>query len=315
MKDSLLIALGGNAIVGEGEEGNLGQQYKHARETMSEIADLLLKINRKLIITHGNGPQVGNIVFRSEIARPYIYPLTLDVCVSDSEGGMGYMFQQLFYNEIMKRGVKKDIVTIITQTVVDKNDKAFINPTKFIGQPHSKEKAEAVAKERNWIMKEEKNGSFRRVVPSPAPIKIIEEDIIRKMIGSGIIVIAAGGGGIPVIQNETGELFGIDAVVDKDLASALLARLLGIETFIILTGVEKVAINYRKPNEKLFDKMTLSEAKKYLGEGHFPPGNMGPKIQAAIEFLEGGGKTALITQPGRLLDALNGKTGTLFTTD
>lgn len=310
MKNSMLIALGGNAIVGEGEEGNLNQQYYHARETMGEIANLLLKTNRKIIITHGNGPQVGNIVFRSEIARPFIYPLTLDVCVSDSEGGMGYMFQQVFYNEMSKKGIRKDIVTLITQTVVDKNDPAFSNPTKFIGQPYPKEKVSDVEKERGWIMKEEKPNIFRRVVPSPTPKKIVEQNIIKELIENNIIVIAAGGGGIPVTESEDGSLFGIDAVVDKDLASSLLARNLGIEILVILTGVERVAINFGKSNQEFLGKITLKEAKKLFNEKHFPPGNMGPKIQAAIEFIEGGGKTALITRTGKLEDALNGKTGT-----
>ncbi len=313
MKNSILIALGGNAIVGEGEEGNLPQQYSHARETMVEVAELLLKQNRKVIITHGNGPQVGNIVFRSEISRPYLYPLTLDVCVSDSEGGMGYMFQQVLYNEMKKRNLKKEVVTLITQTVVNKNDNAFKNPTKYIGQPYNIEKTAEIQKERGWIMKEEKKGQFRRVVPSPVPQKIIETNIIHDMLINEIIVIAAGGGGIPVTEDEDGSLFGVEAVVDKDLASALLAGVLGIENFIILTGVEKISVNFGKPEQQFLDRINISEAKKYLTEGQFPPGNMGPKIQAAIDFIEKGGKSAIITKPGKLIDAIEGKTGTVIT--
>lgn len=312
MITSALIALGGNAIVQPGEEGNLEQQYRNTRRTADEIGEFIQTYNPRLVITHGNGPQIGNIIFRSEYSSKVIYPLTLDVCVSDSEGGMGYMIQQILHNELVERGIPKDVVTIITQVVVSPEDEAFRNPTKFIGKSYDREEAERLARERGWIMKEDIGRGWRRVVPSPTPLKIVEDRIVKVLLENDIIVIAAGGGGIPVVESEKEGLFGVEAVVDKDLASALLARSCGIETLIIITSVECVYLNYRQPNEEPLHQLTLAEAKHYLAEGHFPAGNMGPKIEAGIEFLQCGGKQVFITSPGNLMSAIQRKTGTVI---
>jgi carbamate kinase len=309
----MLIALGGNALSREGEEGNLQQQYQRTRETMAELAAVLRHYDSPLVLTHGNGPQVGNILLRSEYSRTVIYPLTLDVCVSDSEGGMGYMIQQVLHNELAKVGVKKQVVTLITQVVVDPHELAFANPTKFIGRAYAREEAEAQMRERGWVMREDAGRGWRRVVPSPRPLEIIETDVIKALLDAGMIVIAAGGGGIPVSRGPDNSLYGVDAVVDKDLASALLAISLGIEVMVILTGIERVCLNFRQPNEQPLDRITAAEARRYLEEGHFPPGSMGPKIEAALFFLERGGEATIITSPGNLNDALQSRAGTLIT--
>lgn len=310
--ERVLIALGGNAIVQPGEEGNLEQQYRNTRRTMKEIGEFIERYQPRLVITHGNGPQIGNIIFRSEYASKVLYPLTLDVCVSDSEGGMGYMIQQILHNELTTRGICKDVVTIITQVEVSPVDPAFEEPTKFIGRPYSREDAERLISERGWIMKEDKGRGWRRVVPSPRPLRIIEERIVRAMLEEGIIVIAAGGGGIPVVEHKGEGLFGKEAVVDKDLASALLARTCQIDTMFILTSVECVYLNYLQPGEKALRRISVAEAEKFLVEGQFPSGNMGPKIEAAIDFLRNGGKRVYITAPGKLIAAIREETGTII---
>jgi carbamate kinase len=316
----MLLALGGNAIVPAGEEGNLQQQYQGTRETMAELASVLRFYQSPLVLTHGNGPQVGNILFRSEYSSKVIFPLTLDVCVSDSEGGMGYMIQQILHNELAKVGVKKQVVTLITQVLVSPDDPAFANPTKFIGRPYRREEADVQMRERGWLMKEDPGRGWRRVVPSPRPLEIIETETIKALIDAGVIVIAAGGGGIPVSRGADGGLYGVEAVIDKDLASALLAASLGIEVMVILTGVEHVCLNFRKPGEQPLARISAAEARRYLGEGHFPPGSMGPKIEAALFFLDpppstgqGGGEAVIITSPGNLSDALQSRAGTLIT--
>jgi carbamate kinase len=324
----MLIALGGNALSREGEEGNLQQQYQRTRETMAELAAVLRSYDSPVVLTHGNGPQVGNILLRSEYSRTVIFPLTLDVCVSDSEGGMGYMIQQVLHNELAKIGVKKQVVTLITQVVVDPHEPAFANPTKFIGRAYTREEAEAQMRtsclgvnSRGWVMKEDRGrglpdgkAGWRRVVPSPRPLEIIETDVIKALLDAGTIVIAAGGGGIPVSRGPDNSLYGVDAVVDKDLASALLAVSLGIEVMVILTGVERVCLNFRQPNEQPLDQITAAEARRYLEEGHFPPGSMGPKIEAALFFLERGGEAVIITSPGNLNAGLQSRAGTIITT-
>lgn len=312
MIKSALIALGGNAIVQPGEEGNLEQQYRNTRRTMVEIGEFIATCNPRLIITHGNGPQVGNIIFRAEYASKVLYPLTLDVCVSDSEGGMGYMIQQILHNELTRRQLPKDVVTLITQTEVSLTDPAFKEPTKFIGRAYSKEEAEQLQLERKWIMKEDVGRGWRRVVPSPKPLRIVEARIVQVLLDAGIIVIAAGGGGIPVAVHPGEGLFGVEAVIDKDLASALLARSCQIETMFILTSVERVYLNYRRANEQPLVRLTAAEAENFLAQGHFPPGNMGPKIEAAVDFLRNGGKSVYITAPGKLMSALKGETGTVI---
>jgi carbamate kinase len=310
---SILIALGGNAISVEGEEGNIEQQFAHTAETMREVVQAITGRYRRVVITHGNGPQVGNILMRSEMAAPALYPLPLDTCVSDSEGGMGYMLQQVLHNELCGSPEVRPVVSVLTQTVVSSDDPNWKNPTKFIGQFYTETEAQGLMAQRGWRMKRDGNRGWRRVVPSPAPVEIVEAEAIRALADSGVVVIAAGGGGIPVIRDAKGRLHGAEAVVDKDLASALLANLLGINTLVILTGVEQVAINYGKPAQRALPTMTIAEARAYLIEGQFPAGSMGPKIEAAVQFIERGGEEILITTPTNLCDALAGKTGTRVT--
>ncbi|MEW5693484.1 MAG: carbamate kinase [Candidatus Hydrogenedentota bacterium] len=305
----MLIALGGNAITKETEIGTIEQQWANTAQTMKEIAKVVEQ-GHSIVITHGNGPQIGNIMRRIEIASKEVYPLPLDVCVSDSQGGMGYMIQTQLMNELRKIGMKDKISsTIITTCLVSKDDPGMKEPTKPIGPFYTKEQAEEITKTRGWIIKEDAGRGYRRVVFSPKPLKIVEKDAIEKLMNAGVIIIACGGGGIPVIE-ENGRYHGIDAVIDKDRASSLLAREIKIDLFVILTGVDKVAINFKKPDQKYLDKITLSEAERYLKEGHFPAGSMGPKIEASIDFLQNGGKEVLITSAEHLLLALDYKTGT-----
>lgn len=319
----LMLALGGNAIVEPGEEGNLSQQYKNTTHTMQEIARLVKDWNAmggtgpgRLVITHGNGPQVGNILLRSEEASHKIYPLTLDVCVSDSEGGMGYMIQQILINEMAALGFgDRDVVTIITQTVVNPRDPAFADPSKFIGQPVPPERVEAMQRERGWTLKEDRGRGWRRVVASPNPRRIVEARVVARLLEDGVVVIAAGGGGIPVAEGPDGRLFGVECVVDKDLAAALLARAVGLDTFVIITGVERVCLDYGTPRERPMARLTVAEARAHLAAGQFPPGSMGPKIEACCRFLEAGGRRAIITRSGRLAAALHGETGTEIVKD
>jgi carbamate kinase len=263
----------------------------------------------KIAITHGNGPQVGFILLRSELASHVLHTVPLDSCGAETQGSIGYMIQQSLYNELKKRSINKCIATVVTQVRVKKNDPAFKNPTKPIGPFYEEDKAEKCEKVRGWSMVEDADRGWRRVVPSPMPIRIIEQDVIKTLIAQGVVVIGVGGGGIPVVE-EAGKLKGVEAVIDKDLASALLAVGIKADLFLISTAVEKVALNFGKHNERTLDKMTLAEAKKYHKEGHFPPGSMGPKIQAVINYLQNGGKKALITNPNNIERALLGKTGT-----
>jgi carbamate kinase len=308
---SILVALGGNAISREGEEGNIVQQFQHTEETMREIVRTVYGRYDRIIVTHGNGPQIGNIVQRSELAAATVFPLPLDTCVSDSEGGMGYMIQQVLGNVLRESGVPPHVVCIVTQVVVGIDDPLWQNPTKFIGRFYSKDEADILMAERGWRMREDANRGWRRVVPSPTPQEVVEAEAVSALLDRGIIVIAVGGGGIPVVRDGNGRLHGAEAVIDKDLASSLLCRTLGIGTFVILTGVEKVALDYGKPTQRHLDEMTVEEAEVHLRGGQFPPGSMGPKIQAAIDYLRGGGKRVIITSPGKLGDALEGKTGTV----
>jgi carbamate kinase len=311
--ESFFFAIGGNALSREGEEGNLQQQYAHSRETMCELARVLFAHPSRVIISHGNGPQVGNILFRSEYASTVLYPLTLDVCVSDSEGGMGYMLQQVLHNELARTNISCNVVTIITQVEVAPDDPALKNPTKFIGQFYTEDKAHSLARERGWTMRQDVHRGWRRVVASPRPVRIVEAEVVRSLLNAGIIVIAAGGGGIPVIRRPDGMLSGVEAVVDKDLASALLASTLGIQTLVIITGEEKVCLDFTKPTRRALDRMTAADAVHYQSEGHFPAGSMGPKIEAAVNFLNAGGERVILTRPGRVYDAIEGRAGTTIT--
>jgi carbamate kinase len=310
MSKTAVVALGGNAIGTTGRE-DIHQQFANTRKSLAGILELV-KEGYQLAITHGNGPQVGNALLRVERTMDTIPALPLGVIVADTEGGMGYMIEQSLQNKLHRKGIPRKVVTIVTQVIVDRNDPSILNPTKPIGPFYTKEQAERLAKNNEWIIKEDAGRGFRRLVPSPIPTEIVEKDIIKSLVQSGTIVIAAGGGGAPVYVEEDGTYEGVDAVVDKDRASAVLARDIGAETLVILTSVDKVCLNYMNPNERPLSWVSVTEAKRYMAEGHFPQGSMGPKIGAAIQFMEAGGKQVIITSPGLVKEALEGKAGTKF---
>jgi carbamate kinase len=303
---TLVIALGGNSIIPAGKEGTIEEQIELTQATMVHVAELI-RAGHEVVVTHGNGPVVGNIVIRNEKAKDEIPPMPLDVCGADSEGGIGYMMQQGLQNELGRMGIDKDVFTIITQVVVDAGDPAFKKPTKPIGPFYTREEAERIAGEKDWVVVEDSGRGYRRVVPSPRPLAIVERRAIERAIDMGAIVIAVGGGGIPVVRDSKGRLKGVEAVIDKDRASSVLARQIKADVFAILTEVEKVALSFGKPEQRELDLMTVAEAKAYLAKGEFPPGSMGPKIESAIEFLEAGGKEVIITKPELLSVAIEGK--------
>ena len=307
-----VIAVGGNSLIKNDKNVTVEDQEEALRETAHHIADMI-EAGWDLAIGHGNGPQVGFILRRSEIAAKVegMHEVPLDVCGADSQGAIGYEFQQALQNEYHKRGITKGAATIITQMLVDQNDPAFQKPTKPIGSFMEEVEAKRREADMGWSVVEDAGRGWRRVVPSPMPKKILELNAVRLLLNAGITVITVGGGGIPVIDTGHGHYAGTAAVIDKDFASSLLAQELGAELFLIATAVEKVAINFGKPEQQWLDKMTLAEAKAYLAEGtHFAKGSMAPKIQAIIWFLENGGKQALITKPENIGRALRGETGT-----
>jgi len=307
-----VIAVGGNSLIKDDKHVTVEDQQAALRETAHHIADMI-EAGWDLAIGHGNGPQVGFILRRSEIAAKAegMHEVPLDVCGADSQGAIGYEFQQALQNEYHRRGIQKGAATVITQMLVDRNDPAFQKPSKPIGSFMQEDEAKKREKEMNWSVVEDAGRGWRRVVPSPLPKKILELDSVKLLLGAGMTVITVGGGGIPVVDKGSGEFEGTAAVIDKDFASSLLAQEIGAELFLIATAVEKVAINFGKPDQKWLDKMTLAEAKAYLAEGkHFAKGSMAPKIQAIIWFLENGGKQALITNPENIGRALKGETGT-----
>lgn len=308
-KPIAVVALGGNSITREFEEGNITQQFANTRQSLIGILELIKK-GYRVAITHGNGPQVGNYLIRVEESRHLVPPLPLGVMVADLQGGMGYMIQQSLQNKLHRSGIELEVSTILTQVIVAKNDPSVLNPTKFVGPFIKKEDVERVVRERGWIVKEDPGRGYRRVVPSPTPLEIVEKKVIKKFVDDGVILICCGGGGIPVYVEDDGTYEGVDAVIDKDLAAAVLAKDIEAEELYILTAVDKVALNFHKPNETQLDRLTVSDAKRYLDEGQFPKGSMGPKIQAAINFIENGGKAVIITSVEKMFDALAGKTGT-----
>ena len=275
MRKTAVVAIGGNSLITDEDHQTVADQFEAARETCAHIASMVEK-GWEVIVTHGNGPQVGFILLRSELASKAVHTVPLDSCGAETQGDLGYMIQQSLYNEFLSRGIKNPVATVVTQVLVRKNDPAFKNPTKPIGPFYSRRKAEKYRKERKWSVAEDAGRGWRRVVPSPMPVRIIEQDAIKTLADQGVVVIAAGGGGIPVIEGK-GKLKGVEAVIDKDYASAILAIGLEADLFLISTAVEKVALNFGKPNQELLDKMTLPEAKKYYRQGHFPPGQHGPK--------------------------------------
>ena len=309
-----VVALGGNAISRKGEDDTIANQFRHTRESLAAIIPLV-KRGYNLAITHGNGPQVGNAILRVELARGKAPILPLGVCVADTEGGMGYMIAQSLQNRLMREHIDRAVSTILTQVIVDRNDPDLANPSKFIGQFYSEEDARRYAAERGWQVKRDGDRGWRRVVGSPTPKGIVEGPVIRAMVAGGAIVIAAGGGGIPVYIEPDGTYEGLDVVVDKDRASAVLGREIGAQTLIILTEVDRVAINFGKPDERFISRMSAREAGQYYAEKHFPPGSMGPKIEAALTFLEFGGEKVIITSIDRAAEALDGQAGTLIVPD
>lgn len=311
-KKTIVVALGGNSIVPVAKQGTIREQIELTMATMAHVASLIGQ-GHLVVVTHGNGPVVGNIVVRNEMAKKVIPPMPLDVCGADSEGGIGYMIQQALQNQLRKMGLDKDVFTIITQVMVDPNDPAFKNPTKPIGPFYKRREAEAIAREKGWSIVEDSGRGYRRVVPSPMPLEIVEWRAIERAINSGAIVIAVGGGGIPVVRSPDGILRGVEAVIDKDRASSVLAMELHAQMLMILTEVEKVATGYGRPDQRDLDHMTVAEAREYLAQGEFPEGSMGPKIEAAIEFLEGGGEEVIITRPELLSEAVRGKRCTIVT--
>ncbi|MDZ7263651.1 MAG: carbamate kinase [candidate division KSB1 bacterium] len=304
-----VIALGGNAITREFEEGNIHQQFANTRRSLVGPAELISR-GYHLAITHGNGPQVGNALIRVEESRHLVPPIPLGVIVADLEGGMGYMIAQSLQNKLHLRGIKREVVTVVAQVIVDRNDQSILNPTKFVGPFYHEHEIEALARTRNWVIKYDEGRGWRRVVPSPIPLGIVEKDVIKKLVDQGVVVITVGGGGAPVYVEDDGTYEGVDGVVDKDLSAAILARDIGAQELYILTAVDRVALNYRKPNQVDLDELTIEQAKRYLTEGQFPKGSMGPKIEAAIQFIENGGEVCIITSTERMIDAIHGMTGT-----
>ena len=307
-----VVAIGGNSLIKDEKHRSVEDQYLAAKETTLHIADMI-EAGWEVAIGHGNGPQVGFILRRSEIAARVegMHEIPLDVCGADSQGAIGYALQQTLQNELYKRKIKKNVATVITQVLVDHNDVAFQKPSKPIGSFMDETEAKRRESEMGWSVVEDAGRGWRRVVASPLPKEVVELDTVKALLGAGVVVITVGGGGIPVIDVGDGEYKGVAAVIDKDFASSLLAREINADLFLISTAVEKVAINFGKPNEKWLDRMTLAEAKQYLAEGtHFAKGSMAPKIQAIIWYLEAGGRQALITSPNKIGYALRGETGT-----
>ncbi len=311
-KKVAVVAIGGNSLIKDKSHQTVEDQYQAAKETTYHIADMIEQ-GWDVAIGHGNGPQVGFILRRSEIAAKVegMHEIPLDVCGADSQGAIGYALQQTLQNELFKRGIKKAVATVVTQVLVDKNDAAFKNPSKPIGGFMDEAEAKRREKELGWSVVEDSGRGWRRVVASPLPKEVVELESVKTLIKAGTVVVTVGGGGIPVIDKGEGAYAGTAAVIDKDFASSLLARLIKADLLLISTAVEKVALNFGKPYQKWIDRMTLAEARQYLAEGtHFAKGSMAPKIQAIIWFLEAGGRQALITNPENIGRALKGETGT-----
>jgi carbamate kinase len=310
----LVIAIGGNATHPEGIRGTPNEQADVAA-ALGQALLPVMELNTELILTHGNGPVVGKILMRQSIARQRVEPMSLDICVAHSQGGIAYLLMQALENALRAKGNPRHVVCLLTQVEVDPDDPAFKNPTKPIGYFYSKEEADALTAEMGWKMVEDSGRGWRHVVPSPLPKHIVDISLVQTVAKSGAVVIAGGGGGVPVVRSGRGQRHGVEAVIDKDRTSALMANVLKIDDLMILTSVPRVAINYGKPTQRELDRVSLSEILKLHAEGHFPPGSMGPKIDAAVQFLKGGGRRVMI---GRLEDAvpvLRGETGTHVVAD
>ena len=308
----LVIALGGNALIGKGEKGFADEQRKNLRRAIRQISKLVK--DHKIVITHGNGPQVGNIYLQQEIAANTVPPMPLDVCGAMSQGMIGYFIQQELKSHLEKIGIEKEVATLLTQVLVDESDAAFQKPSKPIGPFYRENEAKKLQVEKGWIMKFQTNKGWRRVVPSPTPKRIIEISSIKNLVNNGVIVVCTGGGGIPVIKRNN-RLFGVEAVIDKDLASALLAIELNADRLIILTDVEGAALYYGSDKQTFLKRLRVSEARKFYNEGHFPPGSMGPKILACIEYVEKTKNPAIIAHLEKLEDSIEGRSGTWIVPD
>lgn len=309
----LVIALGGNALQEAGKPATAQAQLEVVEKTSEYIADIVER-GYEVIVAHGNGPQVGRIVIQNEVASASTPAMPFDVCGAMSQGMIGYHIQQGLSKVLRHRGINKNVVTVITQVVVDKDDPKFKAPSKPIGPFYTEEEAKAIAAEKGYTMKEDAGRGWRRVVASPLPVEIVELDAVKTLNDAGFVVVTVGGGGIPVVRNEAGDLEGVAAVIDKDLASEKLARDMDADALVILTAVEKVSINFKKPDQKDLDRMSAAEAKQYIKEGHFAPGSMLPKIEAALNFVESKpGRIAIITSLDKAVDAIEGRAGTTIT--
>ena len=307
--DRLMVAIGGNATHPEDIEGTSGEQKAIAALTAEALLPLLM-LDNELIITHGNGPVVGKILMRQTLTRDKIAPMPLDICVAHSQGGIAYLLMQAMENTLREQGNQRHVTCLLTQVEVDPEDPAFANPSKPIGPFFEEEEAKKIGDELGWLMKEDSGRGWRHVVPSPKPKHVCDISLVQMLARRGTVVIAGGGGGIPVIRGPNGVRTGVAAVIDKDLTSAHMANVLGIETLMILTAVPKVAIHFGTDKQEYLDRVTLREIRKYQDEGHFPAGSMGPKIDAAIRFLEGGGERVIIGKIDEAMQALNGESGT-----
>jgi len=309
----VLVSLGGNAILKHGQRGTVEEQEENVQNTAKHLASILRR-GERLAITHGNGPQVGNILLQNEMAKEKLPPMPLDVCGAESQGMIGYMLQRALRSELESGGPKLAVVTIVSQTLVDAEDSAFRNPTKPVGPFYSANEAKQLRESKGWHVVSDSGRGYRRVVPSPTPLDILEKETIIRLFETGTVVISVGGGGVPVIREKNGTIRGVEAVLDKDRTAALLAKTLGVETLLILTDVEKVFVNYGKPDQRALDRVTVQDCKKYLSEGQFPEGSMGPKVESAVSFLSGSsGRRVVIASLEMAEEALKGTAGTTIT--
>jgi len=308
-KRTAVVALGGNAITNKDREDTIANQFINTEISLAGIIKLI-KDDYNLVLTHGNGPQVGNAVLRMELARGKAPELPIYISVADLQGGMGFMIEQVLRNLLSRHKISREVATIVTQVMVDENDKDFEDPTKFIGQFYEPEQAELLKREDNWKMKPYPGDNrLRRVIASPKPLSIVEKNVIKRLVDEGVVVIASGGGGVPVTRSQ-GVLKGIDAVIDKDRAASVVASDINAQLLIILTSVSKVSLNFSQPNQQQLDQITLAQAEKYLAEGHFPPGSMGPKIEAAVDFLKAGGEKVIIGSIDQVYETIYQNAGT-----
>jgi carbamate kinase len=311
-----VIALGGNAIIPVGQRGLYAEQLALTRHTMDQVAELAAQ-GHGIVMTHGNGPVVGNIVLRNDAGEQLhgIPPMPMYVCGADSQGGIGYMIQQALQNALRARGIERAVASVVTQVRVDPHDPAFAQPTKFIGPYYDAAQAETLQRELGWRVREDKSRGWRRVVPSPQPVQVIEWPAIKALIDAGVIAVAVGGGGVPVARGADGELYGVDAVIDKDRASDLLGRLIGADTLVIITQIDRVYKRFGESDQEAVEHLPAASARRLLEAGEFPPGSMGPKIEAALSFLRGGGREVVITDASSLLAAIDGRAGTRIVPD